>query len=86
MNVFEIVVMFVCAFFGFVIIHRIGRSRHPFKRALLSFACGFAALMAVELTSGLTGVYLPFSLLTVAVSVIGGIPGLTALLALNLFF
>ena len=49
-------------------------------------ALGAGTLTAINLTAGFTGVYIPVSLLSVLVSVIGGIPGVTLLLALNLFF
>lgn len=47
---------------------------------------GAASLIAVNLCSGFTGVYIPISLLSVLVSVIGGVPGVTLILILNLFF
>lgn len=47
-------------------------------------ASGVSVLIAVNLFSGLTGVSIPISLLSVLTSVIGGIPGVTLLLFLNL--
>lgn len=47
---------------------------------------GAGLLTAINLTSGFTGVSIPVSFLSVAVSVIGGLPGVTLLLLLNLFF
>lgn len=70
----------------FTVIHYIGKNKHPFKRALLSMSVGGATLLAVNLSSGLTGVFLPVSLLSIIVSVAGGVPGVTLLLSLNLFF
>ena len=46
---------------------------------------GLLTLLGVNLLSGLTGVYIPVSLLSVLVSAIGGVPGVTLLLFLNLF-
>lgn len=45
---------------------------------------GAATLTAVNLLSGLTGVVIPVSLLSVLVSLIGGIPGVTLILFLNM--
>ncbi len=47
---------------------------------------GALALIAVNLSSGFTNVYIPVSLLSVLVSVIGGVPGVTLMLVLNTFF
>ena len=52
----------------------------------ISMCIGAATLTGVNLLSGITGVYIPVSLLSVLVSVIGGVPGVTLLLTLNLFF
>lgn len=47
---------------------------------------GALALTAVDLCSGFTGVYIPVSLLSIMVSVIGGVPGVALMLVLNTFF
>lgn len=86
MNIYYVILTYVSAFLIFVIIHKMAHNKKPVKRALLSFLTGFTALVIVNITSIFTGVYLPFSLLSITVSTIGGIPGVTALLALNLFF
>lgn len=70
----------------FSIIHKISRYKRPVLRALITMLSGFCALLAVDFTSVFTGVYIPFSLLSVFVSLIGGLPGVCALLSLNLFF
>ncbi len=70
----------------FAVIHFIAKNKRPVRRALLSMALGLGTLFAVNLTSGLTGVAIPVSLLSVLLSAIGGIPGVTLILALNLFF
>ena len=73
------------AFLFFALLHFLTKNKRPFKRALLSMSAGLLALAAVDLLSGLTGVYIPVSLLSVLVSAIGGVPGVTLLLFLNLF-
>ncbi|MGN1130181.1 MAG: pro-sigmaK processing inhibitor BofA family protein [Ruminococcus sp.] len=86
MEWYYIVIIYLCAFIFFVLIHKIGKNKKPLKRAFLSFFPGLLGLTAINLSSVFTGVYLPVSLLSVTVSSIGGIPGLTALLTMNLFF
>ena len=73
-------------FITFAILHFLGKNKHPFKRSLLSMTLGAATLFAVNLTGAFTGVTLPISLLSLLVSIIGGIPGVTLMLGLNLFF
>ena len=82
----EIAVIFFAVFIIFAFIHYISKNKRPFKRALLSILLGIATLLIINLTSGLTGVYIPISLLSVLVSAIGGVPGVTLMLVLNLFF
>ena len=67
-------------------LHYIGQSKHPFKRSALSSVLGALTLFAVNLTGTVTGVTLPISALSLLVSAIGGIPGVTLMLGLNLFF
>ena len=45
---------------------------------------GVLTLFAINLTAGFTGVRLPVSLLSLLVSSVGGVPGVTLLLFLNL--
>ena len=73
-------------FIVFAIIHKIGKNKRPFKRAFISLFTGVLALLAVNLSSIFTGVYLPVSLLSILISLIGGIPGVTLMLVLNLYF
>lgn len=78
--------MFFGAFLLFAFAHYISKSRHPFKRSLLSMAIGILTLIAVNLTGSFTGVYLPVSLVSVCCAAFGGVPGVTLMLGLNLFF
>lgn len=86
MPLWGIIIMFLSAFLLFALAHYISKSRHSFKRSLLSMAIGILTLLAVNLTGSLTGVYLPVSLLSVCISAFGGVPGVTLMLGLNLFF
>lgn len=81
-----ICIIFISVFIVFAIIHFTGKNKHPFRRSLLSMCCGAATLLAVNLSGSFTGVFLPVSLMSILVSVIGGIPGVTLMLTLNLFF
>lgn len=74
------------AFIVFVVIHKISKNKKPVFRAFLSILTGIFTLIAVNMTGIYTGVSLPYSMFTITVSAIGGIPGVTALLGLNLFF
>ncbi len=82
---YVILILFI-AFIIFAIIHKIGKNKRPVRRAFLSFLSGLGALLAVDISSIFTGVYLPISLLSILISVIGGIPGVTSMLCMNLFF
>lgn len=82
----EMLLILLGTLFFFAVIHFIAKNKRPVRRALLSMALGLGTLFAVNLTSGLTGVAIPVSLLSVLLSAIGGIPGVTLILALNLFF
>lgn len=86
MPLWGIGLMFFSAFLLFALAHYISKSKHPFKRSLLSMAVGILTLVAVNLSGSVTGVYLPISLVSVCVSAFGGVPGVTLMLGLNLFF
>lgn len=81
-----IAAIFTGCFIVFSVLHYLSRKKHPFKRALLSMIAGALTLLAVNLCSGFTGVNIPVSLLSILVSVIGGVPGVTLILILNTFF
>ena len=70
--------------FLFTVLNAAAKNKRPVKRALLSMGAGAVTRAAVNLLSGLTGVVIPVSLLSVLVSLIGGIPGVTLILFLNM--
>ena len=76
--------IFVSAFVFFAFLHFVAKNKRPLKRALISISAGLFALTAVDLLSGLTGVYIPVSLLSLLTAAVGGVPGVTLLLFLNL--
>ena len=79
-----LILLSVLIVFSFV--HFLAKNKRPVRRALISMLTGVGTLTAVNLASGLTGVWIPVSLLSVLTSLIGGIPGVTLILFLNLFF
>lgn len=81
--VFALVLFSTFIIFAFV--HFLSKNKRPFSRALLSMCSGIAVLTAINLSSALTGVYIPVSLLSLLTSLAGGVPGVTLLLFLNLF-
>ena len=66
-----------------VIIHCIMHSKHPVRSAFLSLIPGIIALLCVNLSSSLTGVFIPVSPMNLSVSAVLGIPGVTTLLILQ---
>jgi pro-sigmaK processing inhibitor BofA len=67
-----------------VIIQVIMKSKRPVRSAIGGVLTGFLALAVVDLTGIFTGVTIPVSPLTLGVSGVAGIPGVTLLLLLNL--
>ena len=67
-----------------VIIQVILRAKHPIRKAAGGVLTGLAALIIVNISGALTGVTLPISMLSIGVSAVAGIPGVTMMLLLNL--
>ncbi len=86
MPVWGILLVFFSTFISFAVIHYISKNKRPFKRSFISMSVGLLTLLAVNLTSTFTGVYIPVSLFSILISLVGGVPGVTLILALNLFF
>ncbi len=86
MPAWGILLVFFSTFISFAVIHYISKNKRPFKRSFISMCVGLLTLLAVNLTSSFTGVYIPVSLFSILISLIGGVPGVTLILALNLFF
>lgn len=81
-----IVLILLATLIFYAALHLAAKNKRPFKRAFLSMCIGALTMLAINLTSGFTGVSIPVSLLSILTSVIGGVPGVTLILALNLFF
>lgn len=70
-------------FLVLVIIQKIMKSAHPIRSAILSMLWGIIALVAVNICSSFTSVSIPVSPMTLSVSAVLGIPGVTCLLLLQ---
>ena len=80
--------VFICAvsvFLVFSFIHYAAKKKKPFKRAFLSMLIGILVLCVVNLLSGLTGVYVPVTKLTLLASMAGGVLGVAVLVLLSAF-
>lgn len=86
MPLWGIILTLFAAFIVFAFVHYIAKNKRPFKRALISMSVGAVLLLLIHFTFPITGVTIPISLLSILTSVIGGVPGVTLLLFLNLFF
>lgn len=80
----KICIVYLVVIIVFSIIHKIGKNKKPVRRSFISLLTGFGCLLLVNIASLFTGVYIPYSLLSILVSTIGGVPGVTALLTVNL--
>lgn len=75
----------VSTFLVFSFIHYAAKKKKPFKRALLSILAGLLTLGVVDLLSGMTGVYIPITQLTLLTSAAGGVPGVALMVLLSIF-
>lgn len=78
------IIMLVAILIILSVIQKLGKNKKPVLRAFVSMIVGLCSLVAVNITSFLTGVSIPVSIFTVGVSASCGIPGVTLLLFLNL--
>lgn len=69
----------------FTIMYAIKKSSNPFKKALTTVSSGGIALIAVNIVGIFTGVYIPLSVLSISISLAGGIPAVTAMLIIDTF-
>lgn len=71
-------------FIVFLIIQAASRERKPFRKAIITMSSGLIALALVNITGSYTGVHLPVSILSLCAGAVGGIPGVTLLLVMNM--
>ena len=81
----EVIIYTVGVFLIFSFIHYAAKKKNPFLRAFLSMLIGVGVLTLVNLLSGLTGVYVPVTRLSLLTSLIGGVPGVAVLVMLTVF-
>ena len=81
-----LLIIAVSAYLIIALIHRISKNKKPFRRAFMSIISGPVTLTIINLIGSLFGIGIPVSILSLAISTIGGIAGVTLILALNLFF
>lgn len=68
----------------FLLIQALSGEQKPFRKAFMTMCSGLIALAVVNLTGVYTGVTLPVSILSICAAAVGGIPGVTLLLVMNL--
>ena len=78
----DIMILFL-AISAVIILSAFASSGHFFRSLFLSGISGTGALFAVSILSQMTGVYIGINLLTLAISFIGGIPSVIAMLAVR---
>ena len=81
----KVIIIGAGAFLLFSFIHYAAKKKKPFKRAFISILSGLLSLAAVDLLSGLTGVYIPVTELSLTVSAVGGLPGVAVMVMLSAF-
>ena len=86
MNMQSLVGIIAAVIAVYSIINAIGKAKHPIKKSITGVLTGFAALIAVHLLAPLTSVSVPISVMSVLIAAIGGLPGVTLILAFNAFF
>lgn len=86
MSVLSIILIIIGIFIALISIQAIAHTEKPLRKVFCGIFKGVAALMAVNISGIFTGITLPVSLLSLAISILGGIPGVTALVILDMMF
>lgn len=86
MSILSIILIIVGIFVALISINAVVHTEKPFKKVFFGIFKGIAALIVVNISGIFTGVTLPVSLLSLAISILGGIPGVTALVVLDMIF
>lgn len=84
MPYYVIAIIAVLIILFLILIQVSAKVKKPIRKALLSMIVGILSLLAVNLFSSFTGVSLPVSMLSLGISAVGGIPGVTTMLILNM--
>lgn len=80
------VILAICGgvFLVLVAIRKLMKSKHPIRSALLGLFLGPACMLVINIISIFTSVTIPISPLSLGISSVLGIPGVTAMLLLQL--
>lgn len=84
MTEWSVWIILASIFFTLVIIQLLVRSKKPIRKAISGILTGLFSLFAVNLIGIFTNVTLPISLLSLGISAVAGIPGVTMLLLLKM--
>ncbi len=86
MKIYYIPIALIGALIVFSVIHKMSKNKSPLKRGFISILSGVSSLFVIDALSVYTGVYLPVSVLSIIISSVLGIPGVTTMLCINLAF
>lgn len=84
MSEWSIWLILAAIFFSLVFIQILVRAKRPVRKAISGILTGTFSLFAVNLLGTFTSVTLPISLLSIGISAVAGIPGVTMLLILRM--
>lgn len=84
MQWWAILLICVGVFLALVAIRKIMKSKHPIRSTLLGLLLGPACMLVINIISIFTSVSIPISPLSLGISSTLGIPGVTAMLLLQL--
>jgi len=71
---------------GILVVYAFTKAKKPVITALKSAVCGISAMLLVNLTSVATGCYIAVNYFTVFIATVLSLPGVVALLFLNLVY
>ncbi|MBQ8001052.1 MAG: pro-sigmaK processing inhibitor BofA family protein [Ruminococcus sp.] len=83
MKLWQYSLVIICTFLFYALIYKLCKKKKPFKRAFFTMLFGIVLLIAVDVASIYTGVYLPVSALSVTASACGGAPAVAAMLIIT---
>lgn len=86
MQVFQTIMLVAVIIYAVFLLAFALKTKRPLKTLMLSALLGIAALLCVNLTSGLTGVALNINGWTLTTSLAAGIPGVLAMLTLRILW
>ena len=86
MRIFIGILIALGIFAALVLVQVIAKSKKPVRKTVISICVGLCALVAVNRSGYVRGVRLSLNLRSICVSAVGGIPGVTTMLLLNLIF